>query len=153
MHQVLNAMAAADWHQTSGVIHDCAQYAAPDGVTLPERPTPVLGCDPEEDGFVHQIARILRTHGYMPLAAFTALEGPAWGFHASSASLASDHVMVTYCHQRPALVDAPYHQDELPKVYAMLAVFQRALSHEGMTFTTTDDPTTLWVRRPARHQY
>jgi hypothetical protein len=144
MHQVLNAMAAVDWHQTSGVIHDCAQYVVPADANLPERPTPVLGCDPEEDDFVHQVARILRAQGYMPLAAFNRLEGPAWGFQVSSASLASDH-------RRPAPADAPYRPEELPKVHAMLAAYRRTLSREGMTCADTDDDrTTLWVRRPAR---
>ncbi|MGW2939876.1 hypothetical protein ACWDA7_51430 [Streptomyces sp. NPDC001156] len=152
MHQVLAAMAAADWHQTNGVIYDCAQYLVPDATTLPERPTPVLGCDPEEDDFVHQVARLLRAAGFMPLSAFTRLEGPAWGFHAGSASLASDHVMVTYDSRQLAPVSARYRSHQLPTVHAMLAAYEDTLTRHGMTCAAhdpDDNGTVLWVNRPA----
>ncbi|MGI5133831.1 hypothetical protein [Streptomyces sp. CA-106110] len=151
MRQVLAAMAAANWHDTTrGAIYDCAQHVVPDDTTLlPERPTPVLGCDPEEDATVHQIARLLRAEGFMPLAAFARLDGPAWGFGVSSTPAAPDHVMVTYDHRGLAPVSARFQGHDVPKVHAMLAAYEATLNRHGMTCANTDaDGTVLWVNRP-----
>ncbi|RNG32161.1 hypothetical protein EEJ42_08240 [Streptomyces botrytidirepellens] len=150
MHQVLDAMALAGWAHTSGVIHDCAQFRVPDQTAVPVRPMPVLGCDPEADDFVQRVARVLREGGYMPLAAFHGLAGPAWGFQVSAPTLASGHVRVVYSHRRPAPVSAPYMLEERAKVRAMLTVYRQLLSADGMTFADAEDHTDLWVNRPER---
>ncbi|MGW9032726.1 hypothetical protein ACWGQ5_54150 [Streptomyces sp. NPDC055722] len=151
MRQALAAMDTSGWGRT-GSAYDCVQYVVPDDTTrLPERPTPVLGCDPEEDATVHEIARLLRAEGFMPLSAFTGLDGPAWGFEVSSHPAASHLVMVTYDSRQLAPVSARYRSHQLPTVHAMLAAYEDTLTRHGMTCAAhdpDDNGTVLWVNRP-----
>ncbi|WP_329317204.1 hypothetical protein OG723_44410 (plasmid) [Streptomyces sp. NBC_01278] len=150
MRECFDVMHVAGWQLEHAVIHDSASFHAPARVDVPERPTIVLGCDPEEDEHVQAVARILRERGYPSLAAAKQqTEGTAWGFTVLSTAYSSD-VMVTYDHNRPAPMGAPYRREELGKVRAMLAAYKRTLSRHGMTFGNEDpEHVVLWVKRPA----
>lgn len=149
MHECLEAMDTAGWRPEHTVIHDAASFRATARVDVPERPAIVLGCDPEEDEHVQAVARILRERGYTPLAAARQqTEETAWGFTVLSTSFASD-VMVTYDHNRPAPMGAPFRREELGPVRSMLAAYKRTLSPHGMTFGNEDqENVVLWVKRP-----
>ncbi|MFI8265354.1 hypothetical protein [Streptomyces sp. NPDC085665] len=150
MRECLDVMDAGGWRLEHAVIHDDAPFRAPARVNVPERPAIVLGCDPEEDKHVQAVARILRERGYPPLAAAKQhTDGTAWGFTALSSAYAPDVVMVTYGHNRPAPMGAPYRREELGKVRSMLAAYKRTLARHGMTFGNENpDNVVLWVKRP-----
>ncbi|MFF9192576.1 hypothetical protein [Streptomyces rochei] len=155
MGQCLDVMGAAGWTITHTVIHDSADFRAPDSADIPERPAVpvVLGCDPEADEFVQHVAKILRERGYTPWAAVRHMPEKRWGFVVLSPTLASDHVAVVYDHNkaRPADVVAPRDPAERRKFFGVLDAMERTLTRHGLTISNTErGRTVVWVQRPER---
>ncbi|MFE0056089.1 hypothetical protein [Streptomyces sp. NPDC059003] len=150
MTRCIAAMEKAGWLREHSPLHDAAPFQAPHDLDLPELPAPALGCDPEADDFVHQVAGLLRHGGYAPLAAASG-EDTAWGFCVTASPLEPDHVMVIHSHNRQAPLHAPYEPRDLPVVQAVLNAYEHTLSTSGLT-VANDDPqrTVVWVRRPER---
>ncbi|MFG3132922.1 hypothetical protein ACGFZU_35140 [Streptomyces tendae] len=155
MGQCLDVMDAAGWTITHTCVHDWAKFRAPDSVDIPARPAVpvVLGCAPEADEFVQHVAKILRERGYVPRAAVRALPEKRWGFEVFTATLASDHVMVTYDHNQPgpAAVAAPHDPAERRQFFGVLDAMERTLTRHGLTISNTErDRRVVWVQRPER---
>ncbi|MEW1657882.1 hypothetical protein [Streptomyces sp. NPDC093707] len=149
MRAVFWALTEAGWSP----FHGGATFRVPDGVSIPERPVSVLGCDPGADAFVQRVAGILRQHGHLPCAAGQGPAGTVWGFTVIAPMLAADHVRVTYDHNGPGPVDvsAPRAPQARRKFFATLEAYERDLRSAGLTVADQGrDRTSVWVPRPDR---